>query len=351
MMNDFGLTHSLSDEQWASLLRDGIVKVPGAYQGNLLSRIRDAVDEFYNSHPNGNREDTGAMANERRSDGLIMFFHMPLRDEVFQIMLEHPIVTTTLTRMLGPDFYLSDFSMRKVCPGSPRMPYHKDNHGGLSLLILTDDIGEDEGATTYVPGTHVMSPAPMYCMKHTLARHPKEIQATGKVGDLYFFFLDGWHARSANMSNRLTGIMLPDFRNRRSDTQEFLRGHAKNSSAELRPTIRNMLRPVQAAGTSDLRGIERIAFRGNYCEQFFREFLFYLVAYAMPKPAHWRADNLPPQTTAAILELRVSVARYFRRLHPTALLRATILHLVRKMPAGQRALSAFKRVLNRSPVN
>jgi ectoine hydroxylase-related dioxygenase (phytanoyl-CoA dioxygenase family) len=328
----------LSDEQWSTLLRDGIVKVPGAYSDDLVQKMRQAIEAFYRSNPNGNDEKTNLPSDSKRSDGLIMFLHMPVHNPIFQEIVENPLAYSTLERLLGPGFYLSDFSMRKVSPGARRMPFHKDNHGGISMLILTDDIGEDEGATAYIPGSHINSPSPQYCMSDTLARHPDEIQTTGKAGDLYFFFLDGWHARSVNNSNRYTGIMLPDFRNRNSEPQPFLRSHIEGIG--FREPVTRMLRNYEPEDRQELSWIERIAFRGNYSEQFFSEMLYYWAAYGRKKKV--RAE-LPGQTTAAIHSLHVPISLYFKRLDIKITTRAAMLHLMRKIPGGRRTIEWIKR--------
>jgi hypothetical protein len=333
----------LTEGQWTALLRDGIVKIPGVYAGDPIRRMQAAINTFYDANPNGNVEDTNKAASEPRPDGIILFSHMPLYDPIFQEIVEHPIAISTLERMLGPDFYLSDFSMRKVRPGAPRMPFHKDVHGGFSMLVLTDDIAEEEGATTYVPGSHINSPAPMYCMKDTRARHPDEIQATGKAGDLYFFFLDGWHARAANMSDRYTGIMLPDFRNCNSRPQPFLRKHMKG--ARLRAPIVHMLRDFEPRPAVTMSPIERIALRGNTCEQFFSEFLYYWAAYGFKKR---RRDILPGQTTAAFLTERAPIRRYFGRLSLQVTARALALYLVRSIPGGRGMIARVKASRSRS---
>jgi hypothetical protein len=181
-------------------------------------------------------------------------------------------------------------------------------------------------------------------MNNTRAQYPGEVQFTGKSGDIYFFFLDTWHARSENTSNRFTGIMLPDFVNHSTKLElRFLR-EASDRIESLRGVLKHALRPFEAEKANVSKSwIDKWIYRSASTEQFFHN-LFYSLRTYQGRHIPGGTDSLPPYTTAAVLEQTITVGQCFKHLSPWLLLRRyLILKTLNRYAAGR----ALRRLVNR----
>lgn len=329
---------NLSEEQWQQLCRDGVLHVPDAFSEEEMQTFNAAIDDFYDECPYGNDDNTNLALTEPLGDTIEYFAHMPLHDSSFISILDKPIVHNTLERMLGKGYYINTFPMRRVPPGAQRMPYHRDNKGGVTCAILTTDIGPNEGATTIVPGTHLGPPAPLYCLDNTLAPHPDEVQAIGKAGDVYFFLLECWHARSENTSNRRTGIMLPDFVNHSTEIQAQFLHKARGQFDSYEGALKHALRPFEDKKANKLTGwIDKWIYRHHPTEYFFHNLLFFMRTYR-GRFLTGGVDDLPPYTSAVALEQSITFRQCFRGLSPWLFIRRYLISMTLNRTAVRKAI-------------
>jgi hypothetical protein len=339
------VTDQLSEEQWQQLCRDGVLHVPKVFSDDEMHTFRTAIDQFYESCPNGNDQKTNQPLSEPRDDSLAVYWHMPLNNPVFESVVDKPIVHNTIERMLGKGYYLSDFSMRRVRPGAGRLPYHRDNHGTFTCAILTDKIEFDEGGTTIVTQSHLGPPAPMYCMNDTRESHPEEVQATGEVGDVYFFDPDTWHGRSKNTSDRWTGIILPNFVNHSTEKLTDMRRLATQERIEaMNGKIGHALRPFEVEKANvPKNSIDRWIYKHYPTEYFFHNMFYYIRTFSK-RGNSGNLEALLPYMSAMALEQSISVRRCFNYLKLSMFIRRYLISTTLNRTAVGRH---FRRLIGR----
>src|SRR6188508_3436838 len=126
----------ISPDEWASLMRDGYVRIPGAFK-NLLPMLRDVADSLERQYPFGfsdPRYYTGTIpqpltAETARPDKRIMIPYVGFRNFDILKPLANPHLHELLERVVGKDFYFSNTWYQDVPPGAGRLGYHKDPRG------------------------------------------------------------------------------------------------------------------------------------------------------------------------------------------------------------------------------
>jgi ectoine hydroxylase-related dioxygenase (phytanoyl-CoA dioxygenase family) len=95
----------------------------------------------------------------------VRVFYLLERDAVFRELIEHPAAVALVEALLGPNFLISNFTANIARPGSKSMALHSDLslvmpepwHAPLSLNIIwcLSDVRGENGATLYIPGSHL----------------------------------------------------------------------------------------------------------------------------------------------------------------------------------------------------
>jgi ectoine hydroxylase-related dioxygenase (phytanoyl-CoA dioxygenase family) len=85
-------------------------------------------------------------------------------DAVFRELIAHPLAIELVTSLLGPQFLISNFTANIALPGARSMKLHSDQgivvpepwHAPWSINIIwcLTDVTADNGATSYLPGSH-----------------------------------------------------------------------------------------------------------------------------------------------------------------------------------------------------
>ena len=109
---------------------------------------------------------------------------------------------------IGKPFKLSGMRARILEPGAPAEALHADTkHGAkdwplLGGIFMVDAFTSDNGATCFVPGSHLHSTEPAECMPNTWDPHAKQVLACGPAGSLIIFNASVWHGHSENRSKK-----------------------------------------------------------------------------------------------------------------------------------------------------
>jgi len=157
------------------------------------------------------------------------------KGEVFQQVLQHPLVTQVLNHVLGREHILSETSAHLTQPGNPAMALHTDQwwmpppvmpgesylpageitRAGaqqgplkraahpiaaplcLQTILMVSDFTEANGATRLVPGSHTTGCQPDQSVPHTVP----SIAAEGAAGTIAMWEGRTWHSAGPNTSN------------------------------------------------------------------------------------------------------------------------------------------------------
>lgn len=145
----------------AALAQDGFYVVPNLISGDLLARVRDAL--------NNTVERMHALSISTYSETLdpndanIRVYHLPEWDRVFIELLRHPVAKALVEASIGPQTIVSNFTANIALPGSGSMNVHSDQAlvvpppwlepWAMNVIWCLDDVHEANGATRYVPGS------------------------------------------------------------------------------------------------------------------------------------------------------------------------------------------------------
>lgn len=214
MLGGLGVTDSeLTDEQRATLDRDGFLRLPGVMDDEWLTAIRTRLSEL--------EELEGAAAGHEagRQPTATMLADLFNKGEMFERMLRFRPVLAAAAHVLG-DFKINSLNARIAPPGQGDQALHSDcglpRADGYRLcnsMWMVDDFTTTNGATRAVVGSHTAGRLPSDAMTDPSTDHPDQQLLTGAAGDVIVFNAHLWHSGTHN------GAELP----RRGLTLSFCR--------------------------------------------------------------------------------------------------------------------------------
>lgn len=111
-------------------------------------------------------------------------------------------------QIIGAPFKLSGMRARTLNPGAPAEGLHVDvKHRAngwplVGCILMVDAFDAENGATRFVPGSHLQSREPGEAMNNPQDLHDKEVLACGPAGSIIIFDASVWHGHGANRSGR-----------------------------------------------------------------------------------------------------------------------------------------------------
>jgi len=131
------------------------------------------------------------------------------KGEMFRSLYTHPQVLEIVEMLMGPDMRASMVNARDVLPHTGvRMPFHMDSDKGrvrdetgysaATAIWMLDEFTVANGATAFVPGSHLLGKSPKEVLTDLNASHPNEIVIEGQPGDALVFNGHCWHAGRPN---------------------------------------------------------------------------------------------------------------------------------------------------------
>ena len=158
------------------------------------------------------------------------------RGAAFDAVYAYPPLLAACCLILGGPFKLSGTRTRTLEPGAPIEALHVDVEAGadgwpiVGFIMMVDEFDIENGATRFVPGSHLKLRDPSEAMSNLLDAHQSEVLACGPAGSIIIFNGSVWHSHTANRSAR----------RRRSLQGHFVLRKARSSvdhAARMRPEV------------------------------------------------------------------------------------------------------------------
>jgi len=141
------------------------------------------------------------------------------KGDMFREIYSHPQVLEVVQAVMGPEMRASMVNARDVPPHTGvRMPFHMDSDKGrhrdekgfsaATAIWMLDPFTIENGATAFVPGSHLTGKSPKQVLTDLNASHPDEIIVEGESGDVLVFNGHCWHAGRPNLTENHRRALL-----------------------------------------------------------------------------------------------------------------------------------------------
>jgi len=126
-------------------------------------------------------------------------------------------VLAACCQIIGRPFKLSTMLARTLDPGAPAQPLHvdvkreADGWPLVGFIIMVDEFDAENGATRFVPGSHLLPREPNDLMNGATDACEGEVLACGPAGSMIIFNGSVWHGHAANRSNRRRRLVQGSF--------------------------------------------------------------------------------------------------------------------------------------------
>jgi ectoine hydroxylase-related dioxygenase (phytanoyl-CoA dioxygenase family) len=200
---------------------DGYVVIPGPVEPAQLAEAYDAA--VLAAHP----DDVSIRSSTRIQD----FVN---RGPDFDELYIHPPILAACYQIIARPFRLSTMHARTIESGASDEALHvdferqADGWPMVGFIVMVDAFRTDNGATRFVPGSHLEPHLPGDVMKDPTADFEGQVQACGPAGSIIIYNGSVWHGWTANRSAT----------SRRSIQGAFIRREAQsgvNLPARMRP--------------------------------------------------------------------------------------------------------------------
>jgi hypothetical protein len=234
----------MTEQQIHQLQVEGWLLLPGVIDDAWLEALRTATARQLEL------EGENAGAEFRKEANADRLANLVDKGDVFQRVIAHAELLQAARAVLGPDFKLGSLNYRAAAPlSNSSQPLHCDmglapdakGNAVFNSIWLLDDFTPENGATRFVPGSHISGKLPQQALDDPWAAHHEERLALGAAGDVILMNAHLWHGGTANRT------ASP----RRSLHAFFVRGDQPQQQYQKR-----LLRPeTQASLSPELRRI------------------------------------------------------------------------------------------------
>lgn len=226
----------------AAQLRDaGFVVIPGPVTPGGIERLSEAYDHAVAT---ADAADVRVASSTRVTD----FVN---RGPEFDGIYMFPPLLAACCLIIGQPFKLSGTRARTLEPGAPIEGLHvdvkprADGWPSVGFIMMVDAFDAENGATRFVPGSHLKLRDPSEFMSNGTNAHEDEVLACGPAGSIIIFNGSVWHSHTANRSRRrrrsLQGHFIP--RDARASVD-----HTSRIRPEVLGRIGNLAKYVLAVG-------------------------------------------------------------------------------------------------------
>ena len=129
------------------------------------------------------------------------------RGPEFDNIYIYPQVLSACCQIIGGPFKVSGMRARTLHAGAPAEGLHVDvKHQAdgwplVGCILMVDAFTAENGATRFVPRSHLQNREPGEAMNNLKDDHPEQVLACGPAGSIIIFNASVWHGYSANKSS------------------------------------------------------------------------------------------------------------------------------------------------------
>jgi ectoine hydroxylase-related dioxygenase (phytanoyl-CoA dioxygenase family) len=187
----------LSADAYEELDKAGFTVIPEALRAEDLASVAAAYDAAVESAA---PDDIRVGSSTTRVSGLINC------GPEFDALYLHPLVLNACRRILNEPFRLSTMHARTLRPMTAaqnlHVDYERDSRGWtlIGFIYMVDAFRDDNGATRFLPGSHLWSKMPPELLAGSKADYPGQVLACGAAGSMILFNGSVWHGHGANRS-------------------------------------------------------------------------------------------------------------------------------------------------------
>lgn len=193
----------MNEQQCRQLDEQGYLIFKCLLRPDKVDAILTRLEELWASEGDQAGEENYIEAGVRRLANLAN------KGEIFRELYAHPKVLEVAQAVMGPEIRGSMVNARDVPPRTGvRMPFHMDSDKGrvrdekgysaATAIWMLDEFSVANGATAFVPGSHLLGKSPREALTDINAEHPDEIVIEGQPGDVLVFNGHCWHAGRPN---------------------------------------------------------------------------------------------------------------------------------------------------------
>ena len=226
----------MNDEQRTQLNEQGYLIFKSLLSSKQIQALLVCLEELWAAE--------GEKAGEENyiEPGVRRLANLASKGNLFREVYAHPQVLEVVEAVTGSEIRASMVNARDVPPHTGvRMPFHMDSDKGqhrdergysaATAIWMLDPFTVENGATAFVPGSHLLGKSPKQVLADLNASHPDEIIIEGQAGDVLVFNGHCWHAGRPNLTDDHRRALLVHYLRADVPRPENRRQHVDHESA------------------------------------------------------------------------------------------------------------------------
>ncbi len=244
-MREGGIIEEMNADHQRQLAETGFVLLEKYMTPELLSGLRQRVDELYAS------EGEAAGSEFRKEQDTDRLANLVDKGPLFQKVAGDPLLLEYIGSVITEPFKLGSLNGRAPKPGSDWVqPLHCDlglvaddrGYAVCNVIWMLDDFTAENGATRAVPGTHRSGKLPQDVLGDPSAPHPEEVLLTAPAGSVAVMNAHTWHGGTANRSGGRRRCLHSFYTRWDKPQQQFQRDLLSEATkSSLSPELRKLL--------------------------------------------------------------------------------------------------------------
>ncbi len=197
----------------------GFTIIPGPVPVDDLAQLAAAYDAAVSS---ASSDDTKVGSSTTRVRDFVN------RGAEFDSLYVHPLVLKACCHIIRRPFRLSTMHARTLWPRLPaqdlHVDYEPDSRGWtmVGFIFMIDEFRSDNGATRFLPGSHLWSKIPQTLLGDRKADYPGQVLACGPAGSMMLFNGSVWHGHTVNHSDKPRRSIQGAYIRRDAESEENL---------------------------------------------------------------------------------------------------------------------------------